>query len=119
MNFAMLELALAQDLQDKARKEINETLTRHDGKMTYEALMEMEYLHQVFSGSLRSKAQKHFNMNSCFNRITAKAYAGFHAHEEGKRGLHVSQLKPDDRERNDGQRLSLLFPHGSTIFSES
>lgn len=56
MNFAMLELALAQDLQDKARKEINETLTRHDGKMTYEALMEMEYLHQVFSGSLRRKA---------------------------------------------------------------
>lgn len=50
MNFTMLELALAQDIQDKARKEINEKIEKHSGKLSYEALMEMEYLNQVFSG---------------------------------------------------------------------
>lgn len=50
MNFTMLELALAQDIQENARKEINEKIAKHDGKLTYEALMEMEYLNQVFSG---------------------------------------------------------------------
>lgn len=97
MNFAMLELALAQDLQDKARKEINETLTRHDGKMTYEALMEMEYLNQVFSGSLGGRKDRERFINiSCSSRITSKASASFDAHEKGKRELHVPQLEYDD-----------------------
>lgn len=57
----MLELALAQDIQDKARKEVNEKISKHGGKLSYEALMEMEYLNQVFSGkSYRVRLKKLF-----------------------------------------------------------
>lgn len=52
MNFTLYQLATHQDVQDKSRKEIMEIIAKHDGKMTYEALMEMEYLNQVFNGDL-------------------------------------------------------------------
>lgn len=48
--FAMLELALNQDIQDKLRAEILSVLSMHDGKLTYEALMEMTYLNKIVQG---------------------------------------------------------------------
>ncbi|KAH1028059.1 hypothetical protein HUJ05_001463 [Dendroctonus ponderosae] len=53
MTFTMLELAQHQDIQDKLRKEILEVLAKHDGKITYEAVMEMPYLDKVISEALR------------------------------------------------------------------
>lgn len=50
MNFTMYELAVNQTVQDKARREIDEKMAKHGGKLTYDALMEMEYLTQVFNG---------------------------------------------------------------------
>lgn len=55
MNFSLYLLATHQDIQDKARKEINEKIAKHDGKLSYEALMEMEYLNQVFNGKFKEK----------------------------------------------------------------
>lgn len=49
----MFELALAQDIQEKASQEINEKIAKHDGKLSYDALMEMEYLNEVFNGNLK------------------------------------------------------------------
>jgi cytochrome P450 family 6 len=48
----MYELARHQNIQEKARKEVVEVTAKHGGKITYDALMEMEYLNQVFSGKL-------------------------------------------------------------------
>nr|AGF69213.1 cytochrome P450 CYP6BW5v3 [Dendroctonus valens] len=53
MTFAMLELAQHPDIQDKLRNEILEVLAKHDGKITYEAVMEMPYLEKVICEALR------------------------------------------------------------------
>lgn len=52
-SFAMLELAMNQDIQDKLRKNIRACLSSH-GELTYEALMEMEYLDWVINGKVHN-----------------------------------------------------------------
>lgn len=46
----MYELAAHEDIQNKLRNEIEETLDKHDGKITYEAIQEMKYMDQVING---------------------------------------------------------------------
>ncbi|XP_032662725.1 probable cytochrome P450 6a14 isoform X2 [Odontomachus brunneus] len=50
--YCLYELALHQDIQNKVRQEIDETLKRHDG-LTYDAVNEMTYLHKVIQETLR------------------------------------------------------------------
>lgn len=52
-SFCMYELAVNQDVQDKLRKEIEEVLEKHGGKITYEATQEMKYTEQVINGKNR------------------------------------------------------------------
>lgn len=52
MNFTMFELACNQEIQEKARKEVFDKIAKYDGNLSYEALMDMEYLNQVFNGKL-------------------------------------------------------------------
>lgn len=47
--FSLLELSLHQDIQDKLRENIRMSLTKY-GKLTYEAIMDMEYLDYVIKG---------------------------------------------------------------------
>ncbi|CAG9827989.1 unnamed protein product [Diabrotica balteata] len=53
MSFALLELAQNEELQNKVRDEINRVLAKHDDKVTYESIMDMEYLEKVVLESLR------------------------------------------------------------------
>jgi len=50
MTFCLYELSLHQDIQDRLRQEIDVVLQKHDGKLTYEGILEMEYLDKVVSG---------------------------------------------------------------------
>lgn len=50
MAFALLELALNNEIQEKLREEINEVTEKQNGKITYEAVAEMSYLDQVVYG---------------------------------------------------------------------
>lgn len=50
MTFALYEMALNQTIQNKAREEINAVLAKYDGKVTYEGIMEMNYLQRVLDG---------------------------------------------------------------------
>ncbi|XP_036333117.1 cytochrome P450 6a22-like [Rhagoletis pomonella] len=53
MGFALYELAKHEDIQERLRKEILEVLERYNGEFTYEAMMDMHYMEQVFSETLR------------------------------------------------------------------
>ncbi|XP_030767023.1 probable cytochrome P450 6a14, partial [Sitophilus oryzae] len=51
--YAMLELSQNQDIQEKLRAEIKDVLEKHEGVITYEAIMEMTYLEMVVNETLR------------------------------------------------------------------
>ncbi|XP_031353131.1 probable cytochrome P450 6a13 isoform X1 [Photinus pyralis] len=53
MTFCLYELTINMDLQEKVREEINHVLEQQDGKLTYEAIMQMKYLTQVIDETLR------------------------------------------------------------------
>lgn len=50
MTFALLELAQNVDIQDKLREEVVTVLKKYDGKVCYEAVMEMTYLDKIVHG---------------------------------------------------------------------
>lgn len=50
MSFALFELARNQDAQDKVRNEIITKIQENNGELTYELMMEMEYLDACLSG---------------------------------------------------------------------
>jgi cytochrome P450 family 6 len=53
ITFCLYELSLHQNIQDRLREEIDVVLLKHDGKLTYEGIQEMEYLDKVVSGKTR------------------------------------------------------------------
>lgn len=55
MTFALYELALNQDIQDKLREEINAVLKKYENQLTYECTMEMHYMQTVIEGNLAKK----------------------------------------------------------------
>lgn len=50
MTFCLYELAKNQNIQDKVRQDILNSLNKHDGKITYDAIMAMHYLEKVIQG---------------------------------------------------------------------
>ncbi|XP_059610496.1 probable cytochrome P450 6a14 [Phlebotomus argentipes] len=53
MSFALYELALNQEIQDRAREEIKSILEKHEGNFTYDACMELKYLERIIQETLR------------------------------------------------------------------
>ncbi|XP_055697243.1 probable cytochrome P450 6a14 [Phlebotomus papatasi] len=53
MTFSLYELARHQDIQDRARGEINKILVKYNGEYSYEACEEMKYLDQIINETLR------------------------------------------------------------------
>lgn len=51
LTFCLYELAINPDIQSKTRQEIQRVLRQHDGKLTYEAIMNMRYVEQVLQGA--------------------------------------------------------------------
>lgn len=52
LTFALYELAQtkSQHIQDNARTEINQVLAKHNGQLTYDALIAMQYVDQIIKG---------------------------------------------------------------------
>jgi hypothetical protein len=67
MTFCLYELSLHQDIQDRLREEIDVVLQKHDGKLTYEGIQEMEYLDKVVSGNAQILKNILNSLNSFFN----------------------------------------------------
>jgi cytochrome P450 family 6 len=53
MSFALYELALHPEIQERLRSEINDVLKKHNNEISYEAINEMPYLDQVIDETLR------------------------------------------------------------------
>ncbi|XP_061723288.1 cytochrome P450 6B4-like [Cydia pomonella] len=53
MGFLLYQLALNQDIQEKLYAEIKEALENNNGEMTYDAIMNLEYMEKVFNETLR------------------------------------------------------------------
>ncbi|XP_023712683.1 probable cytochrome P450 6a14 [Cryptotermes secundus] len=69
MTFCLYELSLHQDIQERLREEIDIVLKKHEGKITYEAIQEMEYLDKVVAETLRK-----YPPVQNLNRECTKAY---------------------------------------------
>ena len=50
LSFALYELALHPEIQQRLRAEILQVLSEHDGKLTYDGMQDMSYLDRVVSG---------------------------------------------------------------------
>jgi cytochrome P450 family 6 len=66
--FFLYELAINEEIQDKARDEVFKTLAKHGGKLSYEAVSEIKYLDQCLNETLRKYPP------SNLSRETAKDY---------------------------------------------
>ncbi|XP_055696262.1 cytochrome P450 6a9-like [Lutzomyia longipalpis] len=53
MTFLLYELAQHQDIQDRAREEVNKVLAKYNGEFTYDACMEMKYIDQILNETMR------------------------------------------------------------------
>lgn len=53
MGFMLYHLALNPDIQEKVAAEIKEVLEKHDGKLTLQAVLDMNYMSKVFDETLR------------------------------------------------------------------
>jgi cytochrome P450 family 6 len=69
LSYALYELSINQELQDKTRAEIEKVLAKHDGQITYDAIMNMEYCGQVINESLRK-----YTPGNVLLRICTKDY---------------------------------------------
>lgn len=52
MSFCLFELGRNKDIQMKVQQEIDEILSKHDNKFTYESLTDMKYLEQCIDGKI-------------------------------------------------------------------
>jgi cytochrome P450 family 6 len=52
MSFALYELALHPEIQERLRAEIMQVLSKHNGQLTYDGIQEMVYMDMVVSGVL-------------------------------------------------------------------
>jgi len=50
ISYALYELALHPEIQNRLRAEIMQVLNKHNGQLTYDGLQEMAYLDMVVSG---------------------------------------------------------------------
>jgi cytochrome P450 family 6 len=57
-SFCLYELAMNSSIQERLRSDIDTVLEKHDGNMTYETILEMEYLDKVVNGEFLSACKE-------------------------------------------------------------
>ncbi|VEN42423.1 unnamed protein product [Callosobruchus maculatus] len=110
ISFTCYELAQHPEIQQKVRDEIETTMEKHGGKLTYEAVMEMTYMDKVVYESMRKYPALPFLLRMC-----SKAYRIPDTDitvEKGTRvfipllGIHYDPEFYSDPEKFDPERFS-------------
>ena len=65
MSYALYELAINQELQDRTRNEIEKVLKKYNGEISYDSIMDMEFVGQVMDESLRKYSPGNILMRKC------------------------------------------------------
>lgn len=84
LTFCMLELSLNEDIQEKARMSVVESLTKYGNKLTFEAINDMQYLDLCLNETLR----KH-SAASNLQRVSIEDYRIPNSNIELKKGQSV------------------------------
>ena len=74
--FVMYRLAYHQDIQDKARREIVETLSKYKGDLCWESLKDMVYLEQILNETLRLHPILGVSVRECNQKVTLESSDG-------------------------------------------
>ncbi|KAL1494592.1 hypothetical protein ABEB36_010165 [Hypothenemus hampei] len=69
-SFALFELARDQIIQKKAREEAFRIMTKHQGKITYDSLMELKYLDMIVNETLRKYPPAPVFLRKCTKRYS-------------------------------------------------
>jgi cytochrome P450 family 6 len=55
MTFCLYELAQNPDIQERVQAEIDSVSEQHGGKITYDSILQMQYLDKVVNGELKGR----------------------------------------------------------------
>nr|ARO50442.1 cytochrome P450 [Chironomus tentans] len=129
ITFCTYELAFNQDIQDRLRTEIETVLKKHDGDVTYDAIMEMKYLEMVINETLRKYPIFEVQVRKCTKEFTMRMpdselaipigtpvlipVAGIHNDER-----YFKNPEKFDPERFSEENIKNLVPHTFIPFSE-
>ncbi|CAG2054362.1 unnamed protein product [Timema podura] len=69
LNFCLHELAMNPDVQENLREDVDSSLRRHGGELTYEAVNSMKYMDRVIYETLRK-----YHPDVMLNRVCSKSY---------------------------------------------
>ena len=70
ISYVLYELARNSQCQEKAYDEVATVLSRHDGRVTYEAITKMDYLEGVLLEASRQHPPNLFLVKLCTKRYT-------------------------------------------------
>jgi cytochrome P450 family 6 len=95
MTSCLYELSLHQDIQDRLREEIDVELQKHDGKITYDGIQEMEYLDKVVSGKTPfMKNMSNTRINFMNNDMSLAHLSLLHINMQSKLKTSTNQYPP-------------------------
>ena len=96
MTFCLYELSLHQDIQNRLREEIDVVLLKHDSKLTYESIQEMEYLEKVVSGKAPFMKNMSNNRINFWNTAMSLAHLSLtYTHLHSKLKINPNKYPPD------------------------
>lgn len=76
LSYAMYELALNPNCQEKAFDEITQVISKHDGKITAEGLQEMIYIEGILLEAMRMHPPLIVMAKTCTQRYTLPKTSG-------------------------------------------
>lgn len=120
MSFALYELALNQEIQNRLRNEIKVGIEENDGKFTYEIFSSFKYLNMIINESLRKyppipnifrKATNNFNIPNTSLNISKGTLVELNIFSFHRDPEYFSQPEKFDPERFSDENIEKIRPN--------